>query len=234
MTKNTKRYFIFIFMVVFVSFIYGTVGKGQNYGERNPDVLLEQKQDFSIQLSEGFYDEYFLNAKNITLQQMKNRADIIVTASVSDEREMGQYSTNTKVIIDKVWQSKDGTVKEGNKIWIEEPATISWEHSFCTDGYQIMKKNRKYLLFLMHLPCIEGYRYNKREARTYTVVSEYYGKYCVTGEEKISLYGDVGEEGLEYKDVADYAIFSEKEEVIKRYVAFADEVKKYITKGKNK
>lgn len=193
-------------------------------------MLWKETQDFSIELSEGMYDEYFINTGEVTLQNIEDRADMVVTVEVLDEREMGQYSTNTKVVIDQVWKAKEKNIKEGKEIWIEEPATVLEEVFYETDGYQMMKKGEKYLLFLMHLPCIDGYQYSKKEEQTYTVVSEYYGKYCMTDEEQIKLFQNEEDKEKKYQDVEDYALLTEENSIVEQYAHLLHEVKEKYEK----
>ena len=224
MTKTTKIYFIILGLFFGVALVYGMICMKSVHGEKNPNKMLEKKSDILLSLEEDMYNPYFINTSACTLQALEDAADMIAIVSVGDNREMKMYSTKSQVKIEKILQQKSSAFFEGEKIWIEEPATISVGRSFSTDGYQLMKIGQKYLLFLKHLPCIDGYQYSKVEQTAFTLVSEYYGKFCITEQEKIEVLQNEAEEELFYYNVNNYALFTEEQDKVDTYKKLYKEV----------
>lgn len=224
MTKSTKIYFIILDLFFIGALALGIVCMNSVTGEKNPDKELEKNDSISFSLEEDMYNPYFINTSTCELEALEEVAEVIVVVSIGEEREMKLCSTKSQVKVEKILKQKDSSILEGQKIWIEEPATITVGRSFSTDGYQLMKNGQRYILFLKHLPCMDGYQYSRTEKNTFTLVSEYYGKFCVTEKEKIELLKNDTKDELLYREVSDYALFTENQDKVDTYQKLYKEV----------
>lgn len=224
MTKSTKIFFAVLCLVFVGAAVLGGVCKNSIYGEENPDRLLEQNPEIEIALDKEVESPYFCNNVTCGIEELSEQADLIAVVSVTDDRKMELYSTKSQVKIEKIIAQTDLNVAEGDEIWVEELATVVAERSFHTEGYTLMEPGQQYLLLLQHLPCIEGYRYSKTEQITYTPVSVYFGKYCITKSERIEALDEKKIENLCYKDISGYALLTTEQEKVTHYEELYQEI----------
>ena len=210
MTKSTKIFFAVLCLVLMGTTVFGIMFKSSIRGEENPDRLIAQ------------------NDVTCSLDELKEQADLIAVVSVTDERTMELYSTKSQVKIEKVIAQRDSDLAAGDEIWVEEVATIVSERSFHTEGYTLMEPGQQYLLLLQHLPCIDGYRYSKAEQMTYTPVSTYFGKYCITQQEKIEALDEKEMEQMRYKDILGYALLTTDSDKLAHYEELYQEILKNL------
>lgn len=219
MTRSTK--FLGMLMIIFfvVAGIWGIMKMQTNYGETDPDTVIENiTDDVRMQYcDENIYDSIFLDQSDCSLAELEQKSELVVEVSVEEGRKMEFASTLSPVTVKQIIFAKNDAVKVGDIIYIEEPATIV-EDVFSTYGYQLMKHGQNYILFLQHLPCIEGYKYSEKESKTYTLVSEYFGKYCTSKKENMALYQENDEEEISYKKVSSYAIYTCNKEILNTYI----------------
>ena len=228
MTKSTKIFFAVLCLVLMGTTVFGIMFKSSIRGEENPDRLIAQNADIEIALDKEGENPYFCNDVTCSLNELKEQADLIAVVSVTDERTMELYSTKSQVKIEKIIAQRDSDLAAGDEIWVEELATIVSERSFHTEGYTLMEPGQQYLLLLQHLPCIDGYRYSKAEQMTYTPVSTYFGKYCITQQEKIEALDEKEMEQMRYKDILGYALLTTDSDKLAHYEELYQEILKNL------
>ena len=217
MTKSTKIFFAILCLLFIGTAVFGIVFQRSICGEKNPDRLIEQNAEIEVALDKSSENPYFCNDATCSLKELSDRADLIAVVSVTDDRTMELYSTKSRVKIEKIIAQSDSDLVMGDEIWVEELATVVAERSFHTEGYTLMEPGQQYLLLLQHLPCIEGYRYSKTEQVTYTPVSAYFGKYCLSKNEKIEALDEKNVENLRYSDISDYALLTTDQDKVSNY-----------------
>lgn len=225
MTKSTKMYTVVLGLVFLAVAAYGWLCEKDVWGEENPNRILERNPQIVVSIDEGDVDSpYFCNAAECTLKELEARADLIAIVSLGEVQTAKHYSTKSKIKLEKILAQRDGTLTEGDEIWMEELATVFVESSYDTEGYALMKPGQQYLLLLQHLPCIEGYRYSEEEALTYTPVSMYFGKYCITDNETIEVVDATEAENIYYSQVFEYALFTRDPKKVANYKKLYQEV----------
>lgn len=224
MTKSTKIFFSLLCLALIGTTVFGIVFKNSIREAENPHRVIEQNAEIEIALDKEEENLYFCDDVTCSLKDLREQADLIAIVSVTDDRTLELYSTKSQVKIEKIIEQTDSDLTAGDEIWVEELATIVSEKNFHTEGYTLMEPGQQYLLLLQHLPCIEGYRYSKTEQMTYTPVSTYFGKYCITKNEKIQILDEEEIEQMRYKDISDYALLTTEREAVSHYEKLYQEV----------
>lgn len=217
MTKSTKFFFTLLCLSLLGVIVFGFVFQNSVRGAENPECLMGQSAEIEVALDEETESPYFCDDVSCDFNELKKQADLIAVVSVTDARAMELYSTKSQVKIEKIIEQTDSDLTAGDEIWVEELATIVSETNFHTAGYTLMEAGQQYILLLQHLPCIEGYRYSKTEQMTYTPVSNYFGKYCITRDETIQILDEEEIEQMHYNDISDYALLTTEQEVVSHY-----------------
>lgn len=216
MTRNTKIYFLTLFILISATIGYAFATKHSFTGEYH---LSQIKKHYDLDRFIYSDDEdsiYFDNSIN-TLDELEKHSDLIVKVESLNSSELYLNSVKTPVKILDVYKAKKH-LNKGDIIYIQEPVSISYlkdmENITSIRGYVLMNAHHEYLLFLKHLDKVKGYKYKNSEDLTYIPVSTRFSKYCKK-ESPIFIDSkqiDAGE--VHYHDFKDSsAIFIKSEEL---------------------
>lgn len=205
--------------------LYGRWNVRNVSGESNPDTATAVNEAIRVQYVENSIG--FLDADIQTLSALEQEAEIIVRATVLEERIMSARSTKTEICVNEVLSQTDANLSAGDIIYLIEPVTFLRGEVYDTNGYQMAHTGEEYIFLLKHLECVEGYRYTKEQEITYMPVSVYYSKYAVSYEETIETLGS-GE--VLYGEIQDYAILTDSDNVLSLYETLKDQVQEKYNK----
>ena len=216
---------IILWIACLIILLYGRWNVRNVFGESNPDTAAAVNEAIRVQYVEnsaGFFD-----AEIPTLSALEQEAEIIVRATVLEERIMSARSTKTEIYVDEVLSQADTNLSAGDIIYLIEPVTFLRGEVYDTNGYQMAHTGEEYIFLLKHLECMEGYQYTKEQEITYMPVSVYYSKYAVSYEETIETLGS-GE--VFYGEIQDYAILTDSDNVLSLYETLKDQVQEKYNK----
>lgn len=213
---------ISLFLVITVAVVTGflTAASFQhdnsfgNYLDRTDLILnLDENKDL---ISPYFYNEIH------SLEQLMNESPYIVKVKPNMERESYASAVRSAVQVLDVYKGGDhAEVRKGSRLYIYEPSYFfsSVYNSF--GGYQIMKANEEYILFLKPLSIPKGYTYKGDEAITFVPVSTYYGKFRSSNRQRTPSRGILtqqkADEGYPYVKVKDWEIITTKPDILNTY-----------------
>lgn len=183
------------------------------------NLNLDSKENAEVILSDTL-DGYFDNDIS-TYEELADQSDLIVTGSITGKQGVYSQALKTKFHIDQIMKGDSGE-KTPENIYVYEPSTFSFDTYDVLSGYNVMKENTDYILFLKHLKIPDGYKYKNDEAITFLPVSTCYSKYTLNDrrtEESVS-----GSEKLTYEQVKDMGIITDDQEITDTYNALKKEV----------
>lgn len=223
MTKNTKIYFLSLIIILVGAFGVGFFVKNSFSGEKDINKKISSVSEEML----GYYslndketvDKYFDNSLD-TLGKLEKETDVILKVKVI-ERKLFFRSTESKSEVLKVFKGEDD-IKEGGIIYIHEPFSVNGDTVFSTCGYNMMKNNNEYIVFLKHLKKMEGYKYPDKEKISFLPVSTLYAKY--SEKENAKFLNSDKENGNKYKDVKEFCSIFELKEDLEKY----EKIKKQI------
>lgn len=232
MNKKTKIYFLFLFITLLITIVFGIITKNSFKGNIYFKELLSEDNLDDYQVQVYPVNEYFDN--NITdIHDLEKKSDLIAKVQVQENRKLFLQSTKTKVkIICKYYGSDD--YKEGSIIYIEEPSVFLKLDSLTYDvtyGYQIMEDNKEYIVFLKNLEKVDNYKYKNDEKYTFIPVSTLYAKYPLEKEDvKVIEQSKVEQGECKYGDIKNNSILSFKLEEVEKFKNFLDTIEQEYLK----
>ncbi len=225
MNKGIKILYIVTMCLLIGSIVFGILTK-KSFTDNTIPLNLSKFKNASISINdeENITDKYFSNDIN-NLKELMNKSDLIVKGQISDVRKNYNQALKTKFKVNQIIKS-DEKSKNITYIYVFEPSNFHFNNYVIVSGYNVMKENEEYLLFLKHLDVPDGYKYKHDEAITFIPVSTYYGKYQLSGNaatQKIEI--DKVEE-LKYSDIENYEVVTENSEVLQTFNYLKKEVSK--------
>lgn len=217
--KKTSFLQIILYIACFSILLYGRWNVKNVSGESNPDVVMKLNEAIQVQYAE--YSDGFFGAELPVLSSLEQEADIIIKATVLEERTMSARSTKTELCINEVLSPADTSLSAGDIIYLIEPVTFLRGEIYDTNGYQMAHTGEEYIFLLKHLECVEGYQYTKEQEITYMPVSVYYSKYAESYEETIETLSS-GE--VFYEEIQDYAILTNSNKVLSQYEILMNQI----------
>ena len=220
MTKKTKLFFVIIFSLIPLCILFGIFIRSSYTGYKSFEQMekMETLSEYSVCLEDVESGSVFDRQVN-DLDNMLELADAVVKVSATNERKLyPSEATKTKVIVEKVFK---GNLKEGQSIFVYEPACFSYTASKAystTGGYQLMKAGEEYFVFLQNLQAVDGYTFSVQEKKTFLPSTTSYSKFPVAkGEMNIvdSQKLDNGE--YQYQEVQNLEIITSERNVLDKY-----------------
>ena len=119
--------------------------------------------------------------KNITMQEVYERADIIVKAEATNDRAFEYRSILNKMIVTEIYKGDQSLIS--SEIYVYEYMYPDFQLMLQTysggDGYNIMNTGDEYYLFLSRRPMPDGYIFTEKDKKTYLLTNVHMGKYKV-------------------------------------------------------
>ena len=134
--------------------------------------------------------------------------------TVTNSREMSLRSTKTMVKIEEIYKDNSANLSVGDCIYIIEPVSFVRGEEFYTNGWQYLKTEDTYLIFLKNLGCIDGYKYTKEEENSFMPVSEIYSKRNLTHDESCVVFDSA--ETL-YSSISMFAFLTSEKTIVDNY-----------------
>jgi len=192
-----RRQIIITIIVMFIAII-GCIIHGQKvlsttWGEKNPDVLINANDNMTIQIEEAEYN-VFADDSIQKYSDLYDVSSIIIAGRVSNKRIMSLQSTDTHITVEKIYKDDTNNLSENSDIILVEPFSIHLENTYHSAGYQMLKKNEEYILFLNPLKCVEGYTYDKKERISFIPSTQYFSRFCISNTEETELLNKNNEE----------------------------------------
>lgn len=226
MTRNTKIYFLTLFIFISATIGYALATKHSFTGEYHLRQIKKQYHLDHFIYSDDEDSLYFDDSIN-TLDELEIHSDLIVKVQSFNNSELFLNSVKTPVKILDIYKTKDH-LEKGDLIYIQEPVSISYqkgmENMTSIRGYVLMNDHQEYLLFLKHLDKVKGYKYKKSEEMTYIPVSTRFSKYC---KEESPLFIDskrIEEGEIHYRDFKDASAIFIKSDELKQYQSISSQV----------
>ena len=156
-----KKFVLTICVVIIcmvTALFYGKTGIKTTTGVHDPDIALSENTAMEIFYTGGQKTSYFNNESNYSLDDMEKDSSLIARITVTNSREMSLRSTKTMVKIEEIYKDNSANLSVGDCIYIIEPVSFVRGEEFYTNGWQYLKTEDTYLIFLKNLGCIDGYK----------------------------------------------------------------------------
>lgn len=220
MTKKTKLFFAIIFSLIPFSIFVGIFIRSSYTGYKSFEQMekSESLSEYDVCLEDVESGSVF-DRQVKDFEHMLEMADAVVKVSATNERKLYPVeATKTKVVVKEVFK---GSLKEGESIFVYEPACFSYTASKAystTGGYQIMKAGEEYFMFLQNLQAVEGYTFSTEEKKTFLPATASFSKFPVS-EGEVSVVDsqklDNGE--YQYGEVQNLEIVTSEITVLDKY-----------------
>lgn len=215
MNMKNKIYYIIICMSVIFCIIIGVSVKNSFHNTVDPQNLEKEVIYHTVVNLDDFVGKLYFDNHIEKFSELQNESDLIVEIKLTDNRQLYSQATLSEA---EVLETYKGKVKPGDKILIYEPVFFLNDAYFTASGYNLMKKNNSYIIFLKNLQIPKGYKYKNDEAKTYLPVSTIFAKYNIklTDKEKITYEPNT----LKFGDVKDNEIISTDIKTVDQYNYF--------------
>ena len=160
-------------------FIHGKKVMSTTWGEMDPDVLIDSNKSMTVQVEE-LENDVFDDESISEFSDLYDNSAVIIMAKVDGERKMCLQSTDTIISVEKIYKDETTKLSKGESIILVEPFSIHLESTYHSTGYQMLKKNGEYILFLNPLKCVDGYKFNKREQMSFMPSTTCFSRYCIS------------------------------------------------------
>ncbi|MCB2360023.1 hypothetical protein [Clostridium estertheticum] len=208
--KN-KVYYIIISVSVILCLIIGFWVKNSFYNTVDSQNLEKEVSNYTVANLDDFVGKLYFDNNIKKFSELQKESDLIVEIKLTGNRKLYEEATLTEVEVLKTYKGKE---KPKDKILIYEPVFFGSDIYYTASGYNFMRKNNSYIIFLKNLKIPKGYKYKNDEAKTYLPVSTVFAKYNIkyTNKEKILDKTRFSNEGkssdLKFKDVKNKEIVS--------------------------
>ena len=212
-----KKFVLTICVVIIcmvTALFYGKTGIKTTTGVHDPDIALSENTAMEIFYTGGQKTSYFNNESNYSLDDMEKDSSLIARITVTNSREMSLRSTKTMVKIEEIYKDNSANLSVGDCIYIIEPVSFVRGEEFYTNGWQYLKTEDTYLIFLKNLGCIDGYKYTKEEENSFMPVSEIYSKRNLTHDESYVVFDSA--ETL-YPSISMFAFLTSEKTIVDNY-----------------
>ena len=152
---------------------------------------------------------------------LKEKSKVIAKVHVTDERKLSANAVYTKVIVKDIYKS-DQSFNKNDAIYIYEPVCFEEEFEIfdSSSGYQLMRTNDDYYVFLNELPTAERYVKSEKEKISFVPSTLKYSVYS-TKNNKIKLLDkkriDGDKEEYKYADVKELDILTYNNGALDKY-----------------
>ena len=225
MIKETKLYITIIVIMILLVFSVAIMTRLSYKGS----ITLKQLQDnsdvnnYTVQFGEDTVEKDIFKTIN-NYDDLKTQSKFFAKIHVTDERKLFASAVYTKVIVKKTYKS-DYSIKKNDHIYIYEP--VSFEEDFrlydSSSGYQLMRTNEDYYVFLNELPSSTSYIKSKKEKVSFIPSTLKYSIYCAKNT-KTQLLDKNRMDSYKYVDIKNLDILNNDSGVLNKY----KEIKKNI------
>ena len=212
-----KKFVLTICVVIIcmvTALFYGKTGIKTTTGVHDPGIVLSENTAMEIFYTGGQKTSYFNNESNYSVDDMEKDSSLIARITVTNSREMSLRSTKTMVKIEEIYKDNSANLSVGDCIYIIEPVSFVRGEEFYTNGWQYLKTEDTYLIFLKNLGCIDGYKYTKEEENSFMPVSEIYSKRNLTHDESCVVFDSA--ETL-YSSISMFAFLTSEKTIVDNY-----------------
>ncbi|MBX4266146.1 hypothetical protein [Clostridium estertheticum] len=223
MNMKNKIYYIIISVSVILCMIIGFWVKNSFYNIVDSQNLEKEVSNYSVANLDDFVGKLYFDNNIKKFPELQKKSDLIVEIKLTANRKLYNQAILSEAEVLKTYKGK---VKQGDKILIYEPVSFSNDFYYTASGYNFMRKNNSYIVFLKNLTIPKGYKYKNDEAKTYLPVSTVFAKYNIkyTNKEKILDKTRLSNEGksneIKYKDVKNNEIISTDVKTVDLYNYF--------------
>ena len=221
MSRETKRFFGIIAVLILLSIIVGVIVRNSYTGFKTVKELSKAKNidDFLVGVEDS--DEELLNSNVKNLDDLEKKSDLIVKVKVSDEKIIEAADLKTKVKVEKVIKSDGSDIKKGSDIYIYEMINLSEvDDNFLTHTkYNYLGTGKEYYLCLNKLKTIKGYKKSEEEKKTYMYSTNYFSAYSASNNQKAIKLSKNKLYNVEYKykNVKNQVILTSDKKIIEKY-----------------
>jgi len=213
-----------LFILILIgSAVYGNKTANSFHDNTNVNELVKQSGVLLSLDDTGQFSSIYFNNNLSSFDQLENESELIVKVKLSRNRINYTQAVRTLVHVTDVFKGNE--VKIGDNIIIFEPSNFLGLNYFSLDGYNLMRSDKEYILFLKHLKKPEAYHYTDDQAVTFMPISSYYAKYpmnSLSGEGYLSR--EDLDKGINYSSIKDWDIFTTDQNKLKKY----NELKKIV------
>lgn|GEM_PF-675723 len=223
--KNIRNIlYVSLFILILIgSAVYGNKTANSFHDNTNVNELVKQSGVLLSLDDTGQFSSIYFNNNLSSFDQLENESELIVKVKLSRNRINYTQAVRTLVHVTDVFKGNE--VKIGDNIIIFEPSNFLGLNYFSLDGYNLMRSDKEYILFLKHLKKPEAYHYTDDQAVTFMPISSYYAKYpmnSLSGEGYLSR--EDLDKGINYSSIKDWDIFTTDQNKLKKY----NELKKIV------
>lgn len=220
MKKKNTLYSISVVLIILVAAIYGGMTKASYVDDTDVTSQMEEASQRVVSIDDaGLYvDSYFNN--NIDSYEDLLEQSILV-ARVQPTARRVNYSLSVLSTVDVIEVMKGDKSLEKKTIEVYEPANFLNRRGYISvGGYNLMKNDKEYILFLEYLKTEPEYP-NKDEVEKlgYKPVSSLYAKYPIDREAITQVLNrdTVDTSQLSYDQVIDYDILTYEDTILEKY-----------------
>lgn len=209
-----------LFILILIgSAVYGNKTANSFHDNTNVNELVKQSGVLLSLDDTGQFSSIYFNNNLLSFDQLENESELIVKVKLSQNRINYTQAVRTLVHVTDVFKGNE--VKIGDNIIIFEPSNFLGLNYFSLDGYNLMRSDQEYILFLKHLKKPEDYHYTDDQAVTFMPISSYYAKYpmnSLSGEGYLSR--EDLDKGINYSSIKDWDIITTDQNKLKKYNEF--------------
>lgn len=229
--KKNKSILLYPLFLFFLLSLAVFIGIKTNYSYIN-DISLEYLKSNSSSLNftiVPYIGKELIDEKISTITDLENNSDLVAKIEVSEERIFKTKTLLTKCKIKKIYKSKND-LSENDYIYIYEPAnyTFSYKSFNSTNGYNYMKTNNEYIVFLNNLNTPTNYKKSNIESLSYTFIDSSFAKFSINSDSKvIYVSNDILNTGKNYGNFIDYEYIFTSHDIENKYNNFRSEILNY-------
>lgn len=209
--KLGKIYRRFFLVSLAVCIIIGIFTK-KSYIKDTDVNSLDKYSKSLIYTSKSYKSDYFINDIN-TFDQLDNESDYVLKVKSTKDRKYVNKALLTKCEVIKSYKKKIDKAY----IYIYEPVDVSIKYELFISlwGYNFMKPENEYIVFLKDLKLPQGYKASHIEKLSFMYTNPEISKFNCGNEENTVLMNseDIKDGKISYNEVKNFEqIFSSKEQ----------------------
>lgn len=227
--KNNLIYYLF-FLLLLSSVLIAIKTRFSYVNDMNLDYLNANSNQlqFAIvpSLENDLIDEHIQ-----TITDLENNSNLVVRIEALDERSFKTKTLLTKCKIKEVYKGETSLLKN-DYIYIYEPAnfTFSYKSFISVNGYNYMKSNNEYIVFLNPLKVPQDYSKSNIDLLSFTFINSSFSKFLVnTDSRTIYIDKDTLDKGESYNNFISYEYIFTSPDIESKYIDLRNTIlSKYI------
>lgn len=212
-----SKIFIVLITIIILSAIGASILTKESFIDDLSIDNIENYYDYNVNLYPDIKDTPYFNNNLVDFEELVDSSELVIRAKMIKTSEKVSQATLTKVYVEEVLKGKLHT----NEILLYEPAYF-WSYiddpytgTYLTGGYQLMQKDKEYVLFLQSLKSPKRYNLSENEKISFLPISELYGKIPISSDwNPIVLTNN---ETI-YKEVVEHEILTLETETLHNYI----------------